>query len=36
LHVEVPQVKFRGISGDRTGEASAEIRARVIAARQRK
>ena len=35
LHVEVPQVQFREISGDRTGEASAEIRARVIAARQR-
>jgi magnesium chelatase family protein len=35
LHVEVPQVKFREISGDRTGETSAEIRARVIAARQR-
>ena len=35
LHVEVPQVKFREISGDKTGEASAEIRGRVIAARQR-
>jgi magnesium chelatase family protein len=35
LHVEVPQVKFREISGDKTGETSAEIRARVIAARQR-
>ena len=35
LHVEVPQVKFREISGDKTGENSAEIRARVIAARQR-
>jgi magnesium chelatase family protein len=35
LHIEVPQVKFREISGDRTGETSAEIRARVIAARQR-
>jgi magnesium chelatase family protein len=35
LHVEVPPVKFREISGDRTGETSAEIRARVIAARQR-
>jgi len=34
LHVEVPQVKFREISGDRTGETSAEIRARVITARQ--
>jgi magnesium chelatase family protein len=35
LHVEVPRVKFREISGDKTGETSAEIRARVIAARQR-
>jgi len=35
LHVEVPQVKFREISGDKTGETSAEIRSRVIAARQR-
>ena len=35
LHVEVPQVKFREISGDKTGETSAEIRARVIVARQR-
>jgi magnesium chelatase family protein len=35
LHVEVPQVKFREISGDKTGETSAEIRASVIAARQR-
>ena len=35
LHVEVLPVQFREISGDRTGEASAEIRARVIAARQR-
>ena len=26
LHVEVPQVKFREISGDKTGETSAEIR----------
>ena len=26
LHVEVPAVKFREISGDRTGETSAEIR----------
>jgi magnesium chelatase family protein len=34
LHVEVPQVKFREISGDKTGETSAEIRARVIAARK--
>src|SRR5665213_3361811 len=35
LHVEVPQVKFLEISGDKTGETSAEIRERVIAARQR-
>ena len=35
LHVEVPPVKFREISGEKTGETSAEIRARVIAARQR-
>jgi len=35
LHVEVPQVKFREISGDKTGEASAQIRLRVMAARQR-
>jgi magnesium chelatase family protein len=34
LHVEVPQVKFREISGERTGEASAQIRERVVAARQ--
>jgi magnesium chelatase family protein len=35
LHIEVPPVKFREISGDRTGETSAQIRARVIAARER-
>ncbi len=35
LHVEVPQVRFREISGDKTGETSVEIRARVITARQR-
>jgi len=35
LHVEVPQVKFREISGDRTGETSADIRQRVVAARKR-
>jgi len=29
LHVEVPQVKFREISGDRTGETAAQIRERV-------
>ena len=35
LHVEVPPVKFREISGDRTGETSAQISERVVAARQR-
>jgi magnesium chelatase family protein len=35
LHIEVPQVKFREISGDRTGETSAQIYERVVAARQR-
>ena len=35
LHVEVPQVKFREISSERTGETSAAIRERVVAARQR-
>jgi magnesium chelatase family protein len=35
LHVEVPQVKFRDISSERTGEDSATIRGRVIAARRR-
>jgi magnesium chelatase family protein len=35
LHIEVPQVKFQEISSERTGEHSADIRKRVIAARQR-
>ena len=35
LHIEVPPVKFREIAGDRTGETSAQIRERVIAARLR-
>jgi magnesium chelatase family protein len=35
LHIEVPAVKFREISSDRTGESSAAIRERVIVARQR-
>jgi magnesium chelatase family protein len=35
LHVEVPAVKFRDISAERTGESSAQIRARVVAARKR-
>lgn len=34
LHVEVPQVKFREISGERTGETSAQIRERVVGARR--
>jgi magnesium chelatase family protein len=35
LHIEVPQVKFQDISGERTGEASAVIRQRVVEARRR-
>ena len=35
LHVEVPQVKFREIAAERTGESSGAIRERVLAARQR-
>ena len=35
LHVEVPAVKFRAISGEQNGEGSEKIRERVIAARQR-
>jgi magnesium chelatase family protein len=35
LHIEVPQVKFREISAERTGETSTQIRDRVIAARTR-
>jgi magnesium chelatase family protein len=35
LHIEVPAVKFREITSERTGEMSSEIRARVVAARQR-
>lgn len=35
LHIEVPAVKFREITSERTGETSAQIRERVIAARQR-
>ena len=34
LHVEVPQVKFQDITAARTGESSAQIRERVIAARR--
>src|SRR5213594_4305685 len=35
LHIEVPTVKFREITSERTGEMSAQIRERVVAARQR-
>jgi magnesium chelatase family protein len=35
LHVEVPPVKFREITSERTGEMSAQIRERVLSARQR-
>jgi magnesium chelatase family protein len=35
MHIEVPQVKFREMSGGQPGETSAQIRARVIAARER-
>ncbi len=35
LHIEVPPVKFREITGGRTGEPSAAIRERVLAARTR-
>jgi magnesium chelatase family protein len=33
LHIEVPPVKFREMSGAQTGETSAQIRERVVAAR---
>ena len=35
LHIEVPSVKFREITSAQTGEMSAQIRERVVAARQR-
>lgn len=35
LHIEVPQVKFREMTGEANGESSAQIRERVITARQR-
>ena len=35
LHIEVPPVKFREITSERTGEMSADIRSRVVAARKR-
>jgi len=34
LHIEVPPVKFREMTGEKAGETSAEIRERVIAARR--
>jgi hypothetical protein len=34
LHIEVPAVKFSEITSERTGETSAQIRERVIAARR--
>jgi len=35
IHVEVPAVPFRDLSGDRSGESSGAIRERVSAARER-
>ena len=35
LHIEVPAVKFQEMTSERTGETSAQIRDRVIAARRR-
>jgi predicted ATPase with chaperone activity len=35
LHIEVPPVKFREITSERTGEMSSQIRERVVAARKR-
>lgn len=34
IHIEVPQVEFKKLSADESGESSAEIRSRVNAARQ--
>ncbi len=34
MHIEVPPVKFREITSDRSGETSAEIRERVVGARR--
>ena len=34
IHIEVPAVRFNELTGKRTGEASAQIRDRVIAARR--
>jgi len=35
LHIEVPAVKFRDITSERTGETSAQVRQRVVTARAR-
>jgi magnesium chelatase family protein len=35
LHIEVPAVKLRDITGEQVGETSAQVRERVIAARRR-
>ena len=35
LHIEVPAVKFRDITGEQIGETSAQVRERVIVARKR-
>jgi magnesium chelatase family protein len=35
LHIEVPTVKFQDITSERSGESSAQIRGRVMAARRR-
>ncbi|NNJ11407.1 YifB family Mg chelatase-like AAA ATPase [Chloroflexales bacterium ZM16-3] len=35
IHVDVPRVQYEKLSGDRLGEPSAAIRARVVAARER-
>jgi magnesium chelatase family protein len=34
IHVEVPSVKFREMTGEHNGESSAQIRERVVAARK--
>lgn len=34
LHIEVPQVKFRDMTGEPNGESSAQIRERVVVARR--
>jgi magnesium chelatase family protein len=35
MHIEVPQVQFRDVTSECTGESSAQIRERVVAARHR-